>query len=303
MVSRLLARYFAVLTAMTYVLVAFGAVVRSNGAGLACPDWPLCFGELVPRMDFGVILEWGHRALAGGVSLGLLLGIALIARSPAWRALRPWLGLSVAVLALQILLGGLTVLHLLARWTVSSHLIMGNAFALSLAFIAVALHERTGAAAPRPALTGTPRALALGLPALVLLQLALGGLVASSWAGLACVEWPACVGTIWFPTLSGPIGLHIAHRMTGYTLVLALLALAALARGRFGVKPTLAALLGLCQVAVGVANVLWRMPVEVTALHSALAAMIVLVTGLIARDAALSRRPMALHLSSTAEPA
>lgn len=301
MVSRSLARYFVALTAVTYALVVFGAVVRTKGAGLACPDWPLCFGELVPRMDFGVVLEWGHRALAGGVSLGLLLGLILVARSPAWRPLRPWLGLSVLVLAVQIVLGGLTVLHLLARWTVSSHLIVGNAFALSLAFVAAALRERAGLAAPRPQPSGALRTFALALPALVLAQLALGGLVASSWAGLACVAWPACVGEVWFPTLSGPVGLHIAHRMTGYTLALALLAFAALARGKLGFKPTLAALLCLAQVVVGVANVLWRMPVEVTALHSALAAMIVLVTGLIARDAALSGRSVPVVLPHHAE--
>ena len=57
------------LVAIIYVLLIFGASVRVWGAGLACPDWPLCFGMLVPEIDFKVGLEFGHRVYAGGVSL------------------------------------------------------------------------------------------------------------------------------------------------------------------------------------------------------------------------------------------
>jgi hypothetical protein len=45
-----------------------GALVRAHEAGLACPDWPLCFGELVPRFDLKVAFEYGHRVTAGAVA-------------------------------------------------------------------------------------------------------------------------------------------------------------------------------------------------------------------------------------------
>ena len=46
-----------------------GALVRAHEAGLACPDWPLCFGEFVPAFDLRVGFEYSHRVLAGSVSL------------------------------------------------------------------------------------------------------------------------------------------------------------------------------------------------------------------------------------------
>src|SRR5438270_871704 len=53
----------------------------------------------------------------------------------------------------------------------------------------------------------------------VYVQLLLGGLVASSYAALACTDFPTCQGQ-WFPALEGPIGLHMIHRYGAYTIVM-----------------------------------------------------------------------------------
>ena len=127
--ARPLARGFAALCALTTGLIVLGALVRAHGAGLACPDWPLCFGELVPRMNLEVAFEWTHRLVAGTVSL-LFVGLGAAALRDA--ELRPrvarLLAVGAALLALQVLLGALTVWHLLASWTVTSHLLVGNSF-------------------------------------------------------------------------------------------------------------------------------------------------------------------------------
>jgi cytochrome c oxidase assembly protein subunit 15 len=85
-----------------------------------------------------------------------------------------------------------------------------------------------------------------------------------------------------FPTFSGIQGLHVLHRTVAYTLVAALLVAAALTRRHpaLGRCLALASALALAQVAVGVANVLLRLPVEITALHSALAAALVCTLGI-----------------------
>lgn len=292
-----LAWSFAALTALTYVLVVFGAVVRLQGAGLSCPDWPLCYGELVPAMEFGVLFEVGHRYLASIVSLGLaVLTSAMFFVDGARQRIGKAVVAAWVILIIQIVLGGLTVLQLLASWTVTSHLICGNAFALSLAIIAMRLFD-TGSVTQR-APAATPVRVAVGaVAALLLVQMALGGLVASSFAGLACVEWPACVGTDWFPTFSGPVGLHITHRLTAYTLVAAFVALAWLARGhdRLARLSVVGVVLVFTQVGLGVANVLLRLPSEVSAGHSLVAALLCLITGLMAYDLFVRRRTDAVE--------
>jgi heme a synthase len=283
-----LAPGFALLVALTYGLIVLGALVRAHGAGLACPDWPLCFGRVVPEMNLRVAFEWSHRVVAGSVAITFLaLAAATWRRTRAGDPVRRPLAAGVALLGVQILLGALTVWHLLASWTVTSHLLVGNATAATFAWIALELRDRRRGASPPPAPDRGTRRLLAGVLVLLGLQLALGGLVSSGYAGLACPEWPTCNGGAWWPSWRGAVGLHLLHRANGYLLLLALLAFALRCRegDRLPALARLACVLGFAQVAVGVANVLAGIPVEITGLHSALAAALVLTGTAAAREA------------------
>ena len=283
-----LAGAFGALVALTFGLIVLGALVRANDAGLACPDWPLCFGELIPRMNLEVAFEWTHRLVAGVLAVGFTtLALLALRRAGTRAAAGRLLAVGAALLALQALLGALTVWRLLAAWTVTAHLIAGNSFALILLWTALALRDRARPGVP-PAPAPLPARRLLALVAVLLFaQMVLGGLVASHYAGLACPDWPACHGDQWFPTWQGPVGLHLLHRMNGYALFAALAAAALACRAVPGLRRISAGALGLAtaQVVVGIANVWLRLPVEVTALHSALAAALVLSVALAVREA------------------
>lgn len=285
-----MARAFRGLALSTWLLLVVGASVRVHGAGMACPDWPLCFGELVPRMDFRIFLEWGHRLLAGFESVGLLVLGLIVFRDPGLRAkVGGWVLATGAVLLLQIVLGGLTVLHLLAEWSVTSHLLAGNLFFLMLALTAQRLDPPQRA--PTPA-AGVSAALAV----LVFLQVGLGGFTSSSEAGLACTEWPTCNGGVWFPTFTGIVGLHLLHRLGGYTVLALALAQAWLLRGHpMGRRAALLAAGVLLQAGLGIANVLLALPVELAIAHSALADLLLLLSVTTATALVPSPSP-SLHL-------
>jgi cytochrome c oxidase assembly protein subunit 15 len=284
---RRLGQLFAAITGLTFGLVVLGALVRAHGAGLACPDWPLCFGDFVPRFDLRVGFEWSHRVLAGTISLLFAAAAALALRDPRIRpALRGWIAATAVVLAVQIVLGALTVWHLLASWTVVSHLLTGNAFALCLALTSRALFRLD---APRPPVpVSRPLRVALLVTgALLTAQMLLGGRVSSTYAGLACSEWPTCNQGVFFPGFEGALGTQILHRLGAYALAVAVLCAVWIGRGTPELRRWLGAagILVLAQIGVGVANVLLRLPVEVTGLHSALAAALCLAVGVAIAEA------------------
>lgn len=284
---------FAALVAISGALIVLGALVRAHHAGLACPDWPLCFGEFVPRMDLRVAFEWSHRVLAGSVAL-LYVGLALTSwRQPGLRrSTRRLIVLGALLLGVQILLGAFTVWELLAAWTVTAHLVAGNGFALVVLLIALSLRESARPPAGRRPPTRAARGLLLIGALLLLLQLVLGGLVSSRYAGLACPEWPTCNGGLWFPSWAGNVGLQLLHRSGGYALALVLAAAALACRHAARLRALTAAIAGttFLQVGVGVANVLWGLPAEITALHSALACALVLALAAANREALLASR-------------
>ena len=164
------------LSIATLLLMAVGSATRVMNAGLACPDWPLCYGKLVPtaQMNLQVFLEWFHRLDAAGIGLG---AIALVGLSwwdrrdlPKWL---PWAALfALALIIFQGVLGGLTVTQLLRFDIVTAHLGTALLFFTILLIIGCLLLPYQGAAG-----VGKLPEISLTAAILVYLQSILGALV------------------------------------------------------------------------------------------------------------------------------
>lgn len=214
---------------LAFVVIVVGAYVRLEDAGLGCPDWPGCYGQLfgVPeaahevaqagqafpgkQVDVGrARKEMFHRYLAGTLGL-LILALAVIA----WRgrgALRqsPWLSTTLAVLvAFQATLGMWTVTMLLKPALVMLHL-LGGMVTLAL-LIWLALRQQAPAASPAPLAHRLRPWAAIGLVVLVA-QIALGGWVSANYAALACTDFPTCNGR-WLPPMDLQHAFHMVREL------------------------------------------------------------------------------------------
>ena len=169
-------------------LVVIGGATRVMEAGLACPDWPLCYGSFLPgrQMNLQVFLEWFHRldAFFVGVFLFIqfLLSLYWAKSLPKWL---PWTyGLLSLLVAFQGFLGALTVLQLLPSFVVVAH--------LAVAFSLVAIMSGVTQQLLSPGKSIFPPWIrSLGFLSLfsVIGQSLLGSRVATSWAAQRCLDF------------------------------------------------------------------------------------------------------------------
>ena len=147
---------FAILVACaTFFLIIAGALVTSNDAGLATPDWPLSNGQFFPKMVGNLFWEHGHRMVATTVGmLTIVLMIYILAKEK-----RDWvrkLGIFalLAVIA-QGLLGGLTVKLMLPLAVSTAHATLAQLFFCTTVSLAVFTSRSWMAAEPLPEEKGT----------------------------------------------------------------------------------------------------------------------------------------------------
>ncbi len=248
--------------------------------------------------------EMIHRYFAG--TLGLLI-LALAAGAVAARRRDPHqpVALPVFILALvvfQALLGMWTVTWLLKPVVVMGHL-LGGLSVLALLWWYGLRHGRLLAAPGDTAARTRLRGPALAALAVLALQIALGGWTSANYAALACTDFPTCGGQWWpdmdfseafvlwrglginyeFGVLDSAArkAIHVTHRLGAVAalLVVGWAAVAALRqRGDRLLARTGAVVLGLLlvQVSLGIANVVFSLPLPVAVAHNGGAALLLL---------------------------
>ena len=304
--------WFAV--GLTLCVIVLGAYVRLSDAGLGCPDWPGCYGHLAWPNEAHEIeqanqsfveravevgkawKEMAHRYLAGILSLTVL---ALFIWAFRRRKLESYvLPLMICfVILFQAALGMWTVTLKLHPSIVMSHLLGGLTTLSLLVWLAC---SRTPSITPyRYAGHVKQWMVVIGL-LLLLMQIALGGWTSANYAALACVGFPQCNGGWWpemdfvqaldvfkqygpnyeFGVKDGParVAIQMMHRM-GFVVVTLYLSwlIFKLTRNRelMPLGMSLLALL-ILQIALGIINVTYSLPLMVATMHNGVAALLLL---------------------------
>ena len=172
----------------TLLLMAVGSATRVMNAGLACPDWPLCYGQLVPtqQMNLQVFLEWFHRLDAALIGLSTLCLVSsawwLRRQLPSWL---PWATtFAMSLILVQGALGAFTVTELLRFDIVTAHL--GTALLFFITLLTIGTCLLPIAQSPSNPSAQLPYWLPLTAAICVYTQSIIGGLVGSRWALHQC---------------------------------------------------------------------------------------------------------------------
>ena len=320
--SRPVAIWLFIVAAMVFAMVVVGGSTRLTGSGLSITEWKPISGTIPPLspaawtaefrnyrqipqyrlLNQGMSLdgfksiywwEWAHRLLARVIAVVFAapLAVFLVRREMPVRLIWRCVGIFA--------LGGLQAV--VGWWMVYSGLAGRTAVAperltvhLGLALILFCFLIWTGleawAGPKRPFSREGWAAVAMGLAALVFVQILLGGLVAGNHAGLIYNDWPLYAGRL-FPSdyRDGPLGhsmLHSLaavqanHRMTAYLLLaLAWIGAARALRSRYLPRPIAGLALALAilvtvQALLGIGALMMRVPLGLALAHQLTAAAV-----------------------------
>ncbi|TWP37177.1 COX15/CtaA family protein [Leekyejoonella antrihumi] len=152
--GRWLSRLFWLNLVVEGLIVLSGGLVRLSGSGLGCPDWPDCVsGSLIPvahqAQSWHKFVEFGNRTLTGLVSI---VAVALLVAVWRWAPYRKGLRLPVALIllgiAVQAVVGGISVHLKLNPFIVAAHFLISMVLVAASAWLV--WRDREGDAPPKP---------------------------------------------------------------------------------------------------------------------------------------------------------
>ena len=194
--------------------ISLGGFVRVSGSGLGCPDWPLCYGKLIPPMNYTTLIEWGHRT--SGVILGTLIIISTIL---VWIKKRNDYLLIFTISATLItvvivgLIGGIIVLSELDPRIRTIHLFFSQLVILLLGISLVIVNsESIFLSLIKQSVNQKHSILLILSSALIMITLLSGSYAVWKGAGTICSSWPLCESSSILPKNSLAL-IHMIHRV------------------------------------------------------------------------------------------
>jgi protoheme IX farnesyltransferase len=266
-------RRLAVVTiATTFVLIAVGGLVRATDSGLGCPDWPRCFGKLVPPAELHAWIEHSHRLVASVVMVLVAALVVAAWRTGQERVVRRAAVAALALVLAQALIGAFVVWWKLRADSVTLHL--ATALALVALLIFIDFRARHGGGRRQGQDRRFARLVAAGA-GLLYLQMLVGSTVTGHHAGLA---YPLDV--LW-PDLGPSVArIQLAHRTLAVVVGTLVVAIWLVARRSQRAHPTVTRLAGYAaglvavQIGLGVANVANRLSALTVVPHLAVGALL-----------------------------
>lgn len=299
---------------LALVVIVLGAYVRLSHAGLGCPDWPGCYGQLTwpdqaeeivqaneafPERPVEAAKAWKemvHRYLAGALVL-LVLAINFIAwKSRSTPRIRIHAGVLLTMILFQAALGMWTVTLKLLPIVVMGHLLGGLAtFGLLLW---LAWNTREPAAAAMAGIYRSARPMIITGLLLLVIQIALGGWTSANYSALVCTEFPGCQGELWPDSnfrdgftlfreigvdyeggvldYSSRVAIHMTHRLGALVvfILVGALSIRLIRQPESRKSGTLLGVILLAQVALGIQNVLLHLPLINAVAHNGMAALL-----------------------------
>jgi len=244
-------KYALFVVAWAVILLTAGALVTSEDAALAVPDWPLSYGTLNPPMVGGIAFEHSHRLIATGLGL-LVIGLAFLLWKYDERPSMKYLGLAaLGGVVLQGVLGGLTVLQLLHYWLPVMHACLAEIMFAILVCIAMCTSRWYMQSLPQYVDRGAPSVHSIvTLNAVVIfLQVLVGAGFRHKYLSLkphvfgapivlAMVLWTAYVLRQRFPEVPAMVRVRkLLHSIVGLQILLGLVALWARINGADDPQP------------------------------------------------------------------
>jgi heme o synthase len=266
-------RRLAVVTiAATFVLIAVGGLVRATDSGLGCPDWPRCFGKLVPPAELHAWIEHSHRLVASVVVVLVAALVVAAWRTGQARVVRRAAVAALAMVLAQAMIGAFVVWWKLRADSVTLHL--ATALALVGLLIFIDFRARHGPARRDGQDRRFVRLAGTGA-GLLYLQMLVGSTVTGHQAGLA---YPLAV--LW-PDLGPSVArIQLAHRVLAVVVATLVVATWLVARRTQRTHPTVTRLAGYAaglvavQVALGMANVANRLSALTVVPHLTVGALL-----------------------------